>query len=83
MPLPVELGVLHQRQSRGELGGMDVHKDVRIPSLVVAAARRLRDARPFCSRRWKSTHWIARRKHHGEDERGERVEDEHEHFNTW
>ena len=54
----------------------------RTPSAVVAVTRRHRDARPCCSVRWQSTHWIARREHHGEDERDERVEDEHEHFNT-
>ena len=79
MPLPVDFGVLHPRQSSDELGGVDVHQNVRILSLVVAVAIRHRDAWPFCSARWESTHWIARREHHGEGEQDERVEDKHEH----
>ena len=59
---------------------MDVYENARTPSLVVAVTRRPRDATPCCSVCWKSTHWVAGRGHHGEEEQDERVEDEHEHF---
>ena len=69
MALPVAHSILHQWQSHGELGGVDVHQNARTPSAVLAVARRHRDARPCCSACWESTHWITWREHHGEDER--------------
>ena len=69
MALSVAQSALHQLQIHDELGGADVHQNARTPSAVVAVTRRHRDARPCCSARWKSTHWVAWRKHHSEDER--------------
>ena len=46
----------------------------------MVVARRGCDARPSRKARWQSTHWVARREDHGEGERGELAEDEHEHY---
>ena len=80
MLLPADLDVLHPRQSSGELGGVDVHQHVVAPSRIVIVARRSCDAHPSRSVCWEGAHRIARREHHGEGERGELVEDEHEHY---
>ena len=77
---PADRDVLHFWQSSDELGGVDVHQHVVAPGRIMTVARRRCDAHPSRSVRWQCTHRIARREHHGEGERDERVDDEPEHY---